>query len=92
MSDLIAGCAEASAWVERTIAALNRNGTFGKIVSAVVWSDATAPDGELLVDADPAKLVASVSTTDYLILRGHDPGFPLGKVLAAEAFTGAASG
>jgi hypothetical protein len=31
-------------------------------------------------------LVENINTTDYPLLNGHDPGFPLGKVLRAEVF------
>ncbi|PNE11840.1 MAG: hypothetical protein CR217_06540 [Beijerinckiaceae bacterium] len=60
---------------------------FGKIVSSVVWSDATAPDGQQLVPVDPLALAADINTNGFAFLKGHDPGVPLGKVLRAAVFT-----
>ena len=60
---------------------------FGKIASGVIWADITGPDGEQLVPIDPRALVAEINTNGFPLLKGHDPGFPLGKVLTAEVFT-----
>ena len=92
MSDLIADNAEATAWIDELKAAHSHDSAFGKIVGSVIWSDATGPDGGQLVPVDPVALVADINTNGFSLLKGHDPGFPLGRVLAAEVFTGASGG
>lgn len=87
MTELIADSAEAVAWVDQVRAAYSHNGVFGKISSSVIWSDATGPDGEQLVPIDPLALVADINANGFPLLKGHDPGFPLGKVLKAAVFT-----
>ncbi len=86
MPDLIADNAEAAEWVDRIKKAHTGNGAFGKVVSSVIWSDRRGPDGKLLVSADPEDIVARVKN-GMRLLKGHDPGFPLGRVLAAASFT-----
>jgi len=87
MSYLLAENPEAQAWVDRKKTALRHQGVFGQLKGAVVWSDVTGADGNLLVPVDPDELVANINANGWPLLKGHDPGFPLGKVLAAEAFT-----
>jgi hypothetical protein len=88
-SRLLAENPEAATWVNQAKATLGRERAFGTITGAVIWSDAIGPDDEQLVPADPVALVASINADGFPLLKGHDPGFPLGKVLAAEVFTGA---
>ncbi len=88
MPDLIADHEEARSWVHQVKQAHSQNGIFGKIVGSVIWSDATGPDGELLVPIDPVSIVENINANGFRLLKGHDPGFPLGKVLAAADFTG----
>ena len=78
MSDLIEKSNEAVTWVNEIRAAYSGKSVFGKVESSVIWSDAKGPDGELLVPIDPVTLVENINTTDYPLLNGHDPGFPLG--------------
>jgi hypothetical protein len=52
----------------------------------VIWSDTKDTDGNLLVPINPMTLAANINATAYPLLLGHDPGRPLGKVLAAEVF------
>jgi hypothetical protein len=92
MSRLLAESPEAAAWVEQAKAALGREGVFGRIGGAVIWSDVTGRDGEQIVPIDPYALVANINANSFPLLKGHDPGFPLGKVLAAEVFTSVADG
>lgn len=87
MPDLIEESNEAVAWLNDIKATYSGTGVFGKVVSSVIWSDAKGPDGELLVPIDPVALVENINATDYPLLKGHDPGFPLGKVLRAAVFT-----
>jgi hypothetical protein len=85
---LIAETPEAIAWIDRVKAVYSGNQVFGKTASAVIWADTTGPDGEQLVPIeDPRALVVDINTNGYPLLKGHDPGFPVGKVLTAEVFT-----
>jgi hypothetical protein len=86
MPDLLADNAEAMAWVEQAKATYSSNREFGKILGSVIWSDATGADGAQLVPMDPLALVAAINANGFALLKGHDPGFPLGKVLTAAVF------
>lgn len=88
LPDLVADNAEATAWADRAKAAYSGNDVFGNIAISVIWSDATGPNGKLLVPIDPLALVANINTDGFPLLKGHDPGFPPGKVLTAALFTG----
>src|SRR5580692_10934765 len=62
------------------------NGIYGKVVSAVIWSDARGVDGELLVTADPLVLVSKINSSPFNILHNHDPGKPKGQILESAIF------
>ncbi|MGY3616202.1 hypothetical protein [Bradyrhizobium sp. USDA 10063] len=87
MPDLLANSADACLWVEQIKQRHSATAIFGKVVGSVIWSDATGPDGELLVPIDPVYIVDKINGDGLRLLKGHDPGFPLGKVLAAADFT-----
>src|SRR5690348_10875612 len=70
-------------WVEATTARATSS-AFGRIVSGVVWTDASIK-GFNLGEYDPDQI--ALKTEGIPILRNHDPGLPVGKVLAAKAFT-----
>jgi len=89
MPDLIKSNNEATAWMEEAVAAHSGGPVFGRVASSVIWSDAKDADGNLLVPLDPAELVAEINAKLYPLLLGHDPGKPLGKVLAAKLFENA---
>lgn len=84
MSDLIETPA-ARDWASGTIRRHSK-GIFGKLVPAVIWSDARADDGELLVPVDPVDLVARINGKPHILLHNHDPGKPKGQVLEAANF------
>ncbi len=87
MPDLIDRSDEAVAWVAQAKTVHLGNRVFGTIASSVIWSETTGLDGELLVPVDPIALVADINANGFPLLKGHDPGFPLGKVLGAKVFT-----
>ena len=89
MTGLINGTAEARAWVERARAKLEKAEVYGRLAESVIWSDARDAAGNLLVAIDPTILAAKINAQPYPLLMGHDPGRPMGKVLAAEVFRGA---
>jgi hypothetical protein len=61
-------------------------GIFGKLLPAVIWSDARGDDGELLVTVDPVELVARINRAPHILLHNHDPGRPKGQVLESAVF------
>jgi hypothetical protein len=87
MPDLIENHAAAKEWVKSALSEFSGPAAFGRFASSVIWSDARGPDGEQLVPADPVALAASINSNGLRLLMRHDPGFPVGKVLAAEVFT-----
>lgn len=87
MLDLIAHTTEAQEWVRQAKAKHSHNGVFGGLTSSVIWSDETEQDDELFVPLDPSALVADINASGFSLLERHDPGFPMGKVLTAAAFT-----
>ena len=88
-SSLLEGHADANAWVERRKAAFEGARAFGKIVSAVIWTHDPNKDREAMVPLDPAVLTGWINSDGLPLYRGHDPGFPVGRVLAAELFADA---
>ncbi len=87
MSELLAHSADATEWVEQAISAHSADCNFGDVRGSVIWSDAPGPDGKPIVDIDPLALVAAINGGGFPILLRHDPGFPLGRILAAAIFT-----
>lgn len=86
MLNLIEITPDATLWMDRMLGLHARGSVFGDVRPAVIWTDETGEDGELLVAIDPVALAASVNADPYPLLAGHDPGRPMGKVLAAEVF------
>lgn len=84
MSDLLDTPATRS-WLVDAIQR-NSNGKFGKLVPAVIWSDARNEAGKLLVPIDPEKLVSRINGDPYIILHNHDPGKPKGQIVESAAF------
>jgi hypothetical protein len=85
-NNLVARSPEAEAWIDQMTAAHEGGPTFGQVVGSVIWSDATDANGELLLPVDPADVIAKINARPFPLLMGHDPGRPVGKVLAAEVF------
>lgn len=85
MSDLLNETPAARDWAISEIRRHSR-GIFGKLVPAVVWSDARGDDGEPLVPVDPVQLVARFNKNPHILLHNHDPGRPIGQVLQAANF------
>lgn len=86
MPDLIEKNLQASAWMNAALATHAGNIVFGRLASSVIWSNATDSNGVLLVPLDPKQLAAKINASHFPLLLGHDPGRPLGKMVAAEVF------
>jgi hypothetical protein len=87
MCDLVKDTTEASAWVGRAITEHSNDRVFGKIISAVIWTDEPGPDGTPVVNVDPSNLIVAINAEGLPMFRGHDPGLPVGRTLAAKLFT-----
>jgi hypothetical protein len=87
MPNLIDETPAAFAWVERLFRTLPESTNLGKLVSAVLWTDGYLHDGEPIGGNDPSALVDEINNLGFPILRGHDPGLPAGRILAAQVFT-----
>jgi len=87
MRDLVTGTPEALAWVERGIAQHSNDRAFGKIAFGVIWTDDPGSDGEPVGTPAPLELIAEINTKGLPMFRGHDPGFLVGRVVAAKLFT-----
>jgi hypothetical protein len=87
MSTLIDDVPEAAAWVERTLSLHSGAHAFGKAVSAVLWTNAKGPDGLVVGGDDPSALIDEINAQGLPMFRGHDPGFPVGRTVAARFFT-----
>ena len=85
---LLAGHTDANAWADSIKKAYLSNHVFDKLLTGVVWTNDVGEGGEPIVPIDPSVLVEWINTDGLPLLKGHDPGFPVGRVLAAEAFTG----
>jgi hypothetical protein len=85
MSDLLNKIPAARDWANSAIRR-HLGGIFGKLVPAVIWSDARDDDGEPFVRVDPVKLVNQINRNPQILLHNHDPGRPKGQVLEAANF------
>ncbi|WP_323566488.1 hypothetical protein, partial [Pseudomonas sp. RTB2] len=72
-------------WVDSAIQRYSA-GIFGKLVPAVIWTDARHDNGEQLVPVDPLELVAKINENPHILLHNHDPGRPKGQVLESAYF------
>ena len=87
MHDLIRDTPQASAWVDRAIIEHSNDRVLGKIVGGVPWTDEAGPDGGPVGSIEPSDLIAEINTKGLPMFKGHDPGFPVGRALAAKLFT-----
>ncbi|MEN5040419.1 MULTISPECIES: hypothetical protein [Stenotrophomonas] len=85
MAQLLNDTIEAQLWAQDAITRL-KGGNYGELVAGVVWTDARAEDGSLLVEAEPETMLRVLAREPLPILHGHDPGRPVGNVLEAALF------
>ena len=84
---LISATPEANEWVQSNLAKRKSGEIFGKFESGVVWADVKGLNGETLVPIDHISMVNEINAEGLTLLKGHDPGFPVGRVLSAAPFT-----
>ncbi|MEN5365629.1 hypothetical protein ABE571_04425 [Stenotrophomonas sp. TWI273] len=85
MSSLLNESYEAQTWAQEAIKR-HPDGIHGKIIAGVAWTDARAEDGALLVEGDPDVMLEKLQTGRIPLMKGHDPGRPMGNVLDAALF------
>lgn len=85
MPNLLSDTSEANAWAIEAIARHMGN-IYGELVPGVIWTDARAKDGSLLVEGDPESLLRALRREPIPLMHGHDPGRPIGYVLEAAQF------
>lgn len=86
MLDLVEHSPQAKEWLTQQKAAHSGNSTYGALLEAVIWTDAKGPDGELIIPIDPSSLATHINESPYPLLKSHDPGLRIGKILAAQDF------
>lgn len=86
MSALLRDNPDAEAWAEKQRRELGLRGVFAKTEVAVVWADTRGEDGEILVPVDPRAIVDEINSEGMPLLGGHDPGAPIGRIIAAALF------
>ncbi|WOD12355.1 hypothetical protein RPW65_05730 [Pseudomonas sp. NyZ704] len=85
MAELIERSPAAKQWVKSTI--LRRSGgIFGKLMPAVIWTDARDELGARVVPIEAQRLVESINNFPHILLHNHDPGKPKGQALEAACF------
>ncbi|MDV2452474.1 hypothetical protein [Xanthomonas hortorum] len=85
MSDLLTDTLEARLWAHGATAR-HEGGIYGLIAAGVIWTDARAADGSLIVEASPDSLLRALALEPLQLLHNHDPGRPICHVLEAAAF------
>jgi len=86
MSDLITETPEAYSWVICEKSQHTEDAVFGNFHSGVIWIDDVDVDGEPIGGSDPSEMIAQINSKGWPLYRGHDPGFPSGRVIAAKLF------
>jgi hypothetical protein len=86
MSDLIAETSEACSWIAREKSRLTGSSVFGSFKAGVIWIDEPCPDGEVIGGRDPSIMIDDINNESWPLNRGHDPGFPTGRVISAKLF------
>jgi len=86
MSDLITETPEACSWIAREKARRIGDSAFGSFQAGVIWVDEPCPDGEIIGGTDPSTMIDQINNEGWPLYRGHDPGFPSGRSIAAKLF------
>jgi hypothetical protein len=84
MANLLAESSDARAWAEATTTSLKVRSEFGSFTQGVLWAEASEPAKSISIV--PEQLAEQINAQGQALLLGHDPGKPLGRVLAAKVF------
>ncbi len=86
MSNLITKTPEACSWIAREKSRRTGDSIFGSFQGGVIWIDKPCSDGEIIGGADPSTMIDQINNEGWPLYRGHDPGFPSGRSIAAKLF------
>jgi hypothetical protein len=86
MSNLIVETPEACSWITHEKSRLIGNSVFGSFQPGVIWINEPCPDGEIIGGEDPSTMIDQISNEGWPLYRGHDPGLPSGRAIAAKLF------
>lgn len=86
MSSLLSESDVASAWAEQTIATLKGSDTLGSFNAGVIWVESRSPNEGLSIPIKPELLAKDINERGQPLLLNHDPGKPIGRVVAARVF------
>jgi hypothetical protein len=86
MSELITETPEACSWVACEKFRRAGDSVFGSFQAGVIWIDEPCPDGEVIGGRDPSTMIEQINNEGWPLYRGHDPGFPSGRSIAAKLF------
>ena len=86
MNNLITETPEASSWVACEKSRRTRNSIFSNFQAGVIWIDEALPNGEMIGGKDPSAMIGQINNEGWPLYRGHDPGFPSGRSIAAKLF------
>lgn len=86
MSDLITETPEACSWIAREKARRTGDYAFGSFQAGVIWVNEPCPDGEIIGGTDPSTMIDQINNEGWPLYRGHDPGLPSGRSIAAKLF------
>lgn len=86
MKSLIEETPEAAAWVEQEQATRAAEVVFERFLPAVIWIDESGPNHEAIGGNNPTALIENINNEGQPTFLRHDPGSPLGRVVAARDF------
>jgi len=86
MSDLITETPEACSWVSHEKSRRTEDSVFGSFQAGVIWIDEPCSDREIIGGGDPSTMIDQINNEGWPLYRGHDPGFPSGRSIAAKLF------
>lgn len=86
MSSLLTDHREADDWAEHIIAEHRARGIFGKFSVGVVWTEEGNPLADQGIQFDPYEHVSQLNIYGQPLFLNHDPGRPVGRVIAGEVF------
>lgn len=87
MPTLIDETPEALSWIAKSLVTFSSLPKLGKLVSGVVWTDESRYAGDMIPDAALNAYVANINESGLPMFKGHDPGLPVGRIIAAQQFT-----
>ena len=85
MSELGSG-SDVLQWVASVEETFGDHPAYGRFEHGIVWIDEPGPDGRPIGGTDPTAMIREINAEGWPLLHGHDPGRPLGRVIAARAF------